>query len=276
MPQGWSLWVDDSPGTANVPTGGAVTRLIKHPVWISVGTVVGVLALVLSAVAYVQSGPSDSRLSIAALTLGEPVELTAEEWGPTGYPEDRYPMDDVAAAPIDVTFKNDGGTTASIGSVSVTVIRSDYIQSCLRQGAGGVSVAAEYELLIPPSHLGGDSLGEPVSRKIDFTVNPGETGRFVLTVGPEQQADNIAIVAALRLTFVLSDGTTLETDPIIIGTTQDIVDTLVSEVEAADPGDSEIGRLCRTEVQKIEDVVGTDGISTDAVDQLRDAYQKVV
>lgn len=262
-------------GAAGPASGSKVLAAIKNPVWATVGTVVGVLAIGVSGFAYLQANSSsEGRLRIAAVTLDEPVDVAAIELSANGQPEGNRPLGDVAVAPIDVTFKNDGGSVASINQVSATVVKSEHILSCLQQGAGGVGVAAEYALKIPRGQLFEEGVREQTSTGIDFKVDPGETGRFVVTVGPEDQAANAAVIMAVRLTFTLSDGGTLETDPVVIGTTQNFIDELVAEVAGADPGNENVGRFCPRELEKIDNVVSVGSQHAKSVDELREAYQR--
>lgn len=276
-PLGWDLWVDDQPSADHTSVDNPRSKLvgaIKHPVWIGIGTVVGVLALGVSGfTAWQANSPSNDRLSIAAVTLGVPVDLSAVEEGATGYPEDVYPTDDIAAAPIDVTFKNDGGSVASIRTVTSTIVRMESLQSCdpEKRGAGGVSVAAKYSLQIPR----GDRELEPVSNSIDFKVDPGETGRLAVTIGPESQAKNQVYVFAVRLSFGLDDGTMVETGPVVIGTTGDIIDEFISQAANEDSNDARVAKLCEPELAKIEDVVSVGGTIAEPVARLREAFQRL-
>lgn len=253
-----------------------IGNAIKHPVWISVATVVGVLTLAVSAFAYLRgNGESGEGLSIAAVSIGEPTDLAADQWQPTGYVEDVRPMPDVAAAPIDITFKNNGKSLASITEVTATFIKSDSIQPCgAGRGAGGVSIAAQYSLQIPLYKESGEVDPIQVSTDMEFAVKPGETERLVVTVGPERQADNAVVVFAVSLGFVLDDGSTLQSDPVVLGTTQEIIKTFVAQASESEIND-EVRKLCEPELAKIDAVIDVGEVVAEPVQQLRDAYQRL-
>ena len=204
---------------------------------------------------YGQTVHPRSRLSIAAVTLDEPVDVAAIELrAPNGQPEGNRPMGDVAVAPIDVTFKNDGGSVASINQVSATVVESEHILSCLRQGAGGVGVAAEYALKIPRGQLfeeGVRSRFQPGSTRVD----PGETQPVRCNSRPRRPGGECGCHHGGPPDLHAERWRHLETDPVVIGTTQNFIDELVAEVAGAEPGNENVGRFCPRELEKIDNVI---------------------
>jgi len=253
-----------------------VTDAIKHPVWISVGTVVGVLALVVAGFTYLRAnGSSGDGLTVAAVTLGTPINLGGVEEGATGYPEDRRPTN-VSAAPVDITFKNAGSSTAGISSVTAQVLKGVNLNSCLQQGAGASQILAEYALKVPARQLFDEGAAvDPVSDPIDFKVEPGETGRLAVTVGPDGQYDNNLIVMAVRLVFQVDDGTTVETEPLVIGTTEAIIDQFVSDAANNGSGRRYSTATCAEQLAKINDVTRLGESISEPVQRLLKAYQHV-
>ena len=128
-------------------------------------------------------------------------------------------------------------------------------------------MAAEYALKVS-----GDS---PVQSTIDVKVDPGETERVAVTVGPVQQAENTVMLYALRLRFGLGDGNTVETEPVIIETTKAIVEDLISESAKADPAAENVAQFCPREIANIDDVLGEGSVVAEPVKQLREAYQRL-
>ena len=212
--------------------------------------------------------------SIAAVTLDEPVDVAAIELSANGQPEGNRPMGDVAVAPIDVTFKNDGGSVASINQVSATVVESEHILSCLRQGAGGVGVAAEYALKIPRGQLFEEGVREQISTRIDFRSIPARP-TVRCNSRPRRPGGECGCHHGgppdLHAERWRHPGKRIPSSSV----RRKISSTNWSRrLPGRNPGTKNVGRFCPRELEKIDNVISVGSQHAKSVDELREAYQR--
>lgn len=241
---------------------------IKHPVWISIATVVGVLALI---VTFLQSG-GDSKsadVEVAAVTFGDPTAIDADIAGDAGEKAmGRTERGTEAATPIDITLKNNGGEPAHIVEVETKVLNARTV-NCSQRGGGAV-VSAFYGVKLPlDSYSVGDlSLPDPVSAPVDYTVKHGSVDRMEITVGPEEVGNGDPMVVAVQIRLIPEQGEPIDVPPLALSQ-PDLVDSTVNGGLG-----SWIGEQCIQDAADFLDrVVASTEVQSPDVIQLRDAVK---
>lgn len=241
---------------------------IKHPVWISVATVVGVLALIAT---YLQAG-GDSKpadLEIAAVAFGDPTAIEAKSgMSYTDAVGEEWEQITEAATPVDITLKNNGGTPAHIVGVETKVLTARSID-CSMQGGGAV-VSAFYGVALPldPWQISELSLPEAVSTPVDFTVKKGSVDRMNVTVGPEQVGNGNPMVIAAQLRLIPERGEAIDVPPLALSQPDLVEQTVTNGVKFWS------NEKCIHEVaQFLDRIFASTEIQSPDVVRLRDAVQ---
>ena len=181
---------------------------VKHPVWISIGTLVGVLAIV---IAFLQmgGGAKSGGLEVADMTFGNPTPIDAMA-GAEGMEQGQVAG---AATPLDIALKNTGGAVVHITRIE-TEVSEVKIVDCSMQG-GGTTISASYGVKVPVTGytagqlVSSDALAaDPivVSTPVDYTIKPGSVDRMEVTVGPEKNFNGDPVAVAVQMRLVPDQG----------------------------------------------------------------------
>lgn len=257
------------PNAAPPKKSSSVMRALKHPVWISLGTLIAVAGLIVTYFQVRQDGSASAgSLEFAAVTLQNPEPIKAVTYDVTN-PSATTPVTDRTVTPIDITIKNNGGTAAHIGTIKADVLIGENVD-CGRQG-GETRVSAEYSLTIPFSQAGG--VQKNVSAPIDFTVQPGSTDRMVVTVGLSEET-HVPFALAVKLTLVPDSGPPMQIEPMALINPYG-VDNEMRMIEMM--GSSADFKQCVTEKQQtIDGIYTATKVQSPDLNRLRDAYAQVI
>lgn len=191
--------------------GRLASALVKNPLWATIGSLVGVIGVVVSGVQIYQAAqdaPAD--LEVAMSTIGGPQSVPAV--GIDLVSSTRIldsPVHDVKYNPIDITLKNNGGEPSLVTRVVVDVKIHESLNDCTFSGAGPAGISAEYSLKIPAGN-GPPYLGE-VPHDVRFEVKPGAVDRMALTIGPEVETSAYyPYVMGFAVRLIQDDGSELE------------------------------------------------------------------
>lgn len=292
-PPGWQLWIDDRPPAPqqSLPTpappaheppnahpfakfGGA----IKHPVWISVGTVVGALSLVVALVAMNTSRQDQGDLVVASVSMDNISEIngTVDSTVST-VSTAQEPIDSPQkTAPVDITIKNNSNQPATINEIRGEVLQFSDLPDCGRFGGGPAQLTASYGLIIPtqrnPDSGGVESSASRISTQTDFTIPANSVGRMEVTFGPDIQNISHARpkVMAIRITLIPENGLPLEVGTAGGVTTSGIVDHIVRN-ESDFAGKSECNSANLAELTKMNQLAD---VRSPLLDQLSGVYER--
>lgn len=260
------------PGYAPAVTGPSKAKfagVMKHPVWVTIGTIVGVVGVVVAFVQMNQS-PTPGNLEVAHVSFSSPTSINAID-GAEDENNRRGVGPNVAttepATPIDISLKNNGGTPSHIVRIETKVL--DARSATCSQRGGGTQISAFYSVRIPYDPWKGEAKVETVTSPIDFTVKPNSVDRMVITVGPEwtgNSGDPILIVVQMRL--IPEQGEPVVLEPIAVSQPssvdsqveynktfvgQGILDDCFREQADALSGTIESTELCSPEVVRLRD-----------------------
>lgn len=191
---------------------GFAGAILKHKVWATVGTVVGVVALI---VAYVQVQPDDkpAALELANVSFDNPTPIEAKAGG-SDMDEADWEQTTAPATPIDISLKNNGGAPAHIVRIETKVLDAKTI-SCSRQG-GGAMVSAYYGVTIPYDPFMETLTNDEISTPVDYTVKAGAVDRMVITIGPEDTGNGRPIGFAVALRLIQEQGDPIDVGPLAV------------------------------------------------------------
>lgn len=220
-PPNWPLWVEDSPRRR-----GAMLAGLKHPAWVSIGTVISVAALVLTVVQLVPLR-SGADIEIAALSVqsAEPIKADFVKTGLL----DRSPAHDESATAIEIAIKNNGDTAIRFTTITAEVLDT-FRWECPR-GGGGAFISAEYTLRLPwiIEDDGARTQLQSVSASIDLRIAEASIERVAMTVGPED-AHKWPVVTFTRLIFSDASGAhRVTTAPVALITEPSNIDDHLSQ-----------------------------------------------
>jgi hypothetical protein len=252
------------------PSRSKFAGMIKHPVWVTVGTVVGVVGLV---VTYFQMNDSASPedLQIANVSFSSPAPIEAiqgrEEEGEGGFGPN-VPAEE-PATPIDITLKNNGGTPAHIVRLEAEVLEARSA-TCSQRG-GGTQISAFYSVKVPYDPWKGEAKSKTVTSPIDFTVKPNSVDRMVITVGPEWTGNKgDPILMAVRIRLVPERGEPLLLDPIAVSQPYS-VDSQI-EYNKGFVGLGILDDCFRREADELSSTIQSTKLCSPDVIRLRDGY----
>lgn len=187
---------------------------VKHPLWISIGTVVGVLGLVVAGIDYFRGQETSGGVEVASVSIASPEVIGATIAEP-GLPRIEEPYDNFTATPIDVSLKNAGSDSFHITEITAEPRFSKRWQCDFRGGYSRIS--AEYSIVMP-TNLQGDGSeneSEAASTSVDYQVPPGSSERMLVTVGPDdERTTNYFYVVDLKLKS--DSGVELVTPPLAL------------------------------------------------------------
>jgi hypothetical protein len=218
-----------------MPMTGFARTITKHPIWATVGTVVGAVALV---VTFVQINQDDkpAAVEVATVSFQTPTPIDAKAGGSDMDVAD-WEQTTAPATPIDVSLKNNGGTAAHIVKIETTVLDAKTV-TCNHQG-GGSLVSAYYGVTIPYNPFTEELSSDTVSTPVDYTVKPGSVDRMVITVGPEETGNGKAIVFAVQIRLIQENGDPLVLEPLALsqpdGVEQEIGSNAMFHYAETDP-----------------------------------------
>ena len=217
-PPGWPLWIEDGAPGAKANGGAKFSGMIKHPVWTSVGTVVGVLALVVTAAGFLRDGEQPGRVEIGGIAIGSAEPITATGKAP-GLGEIE-PVTNYTAAPIDITLTNTGDTPVHV--VRITAEPEDSLNWACQPRGGGLAITANYSVTLPTRFVDEKVyyLAERASAPVDFTVKANSSDRMVVTVGPQGGLEPYVFFSTLHLET--DDGGTVVTPPLAVVTPTEV------------------------------------------------------
>lgn len=276
VPPGWPLWVDDyATATDQTPDNKPRSNLvgaIKHPVWVSVGTVAAVLSLVVAGVSYLQSQNRSGQLEVAAVTIENVTELQGANFDITGSNPDS-PMN-VGAMPIDVTLKNNGNASVSIAKIEAELVSQvGKVKDCTTVGAGPAAIKAEYAVRLPYDANTGEVRKQPVLAETDFKIDPGRVERLAVTVGPGEQTWYSALLLEVRLRLIQDDGTEIDLPKVVLITPQSHVEGYIEHSKDSDY----LSRSCLDEsIATLDQALSIDGVHSTSIAELREAYESAL
>ncbi|QZA06316.1 hypothetical protein K3U94_14900 [Mycolicibacter heraklionensis] len=249
-----------------------VVGAIKHPAWVGVGTLAGVLTLVVAGVGYFQSANKAGGLEVSAVTVENVIELSGAEFDATGHSSERFVMD-VGATPVDVTLKNNGRAALTIKKIQAQLInevskRDSYVKNCAFSGGGPAAITAEYALSLPVDSSG-ELTKQPALTDTEFKIEPGSVERLSVTIGPGEDSFYSLRVIEVGLRLIQDDNQEVNLPNIVLITPQNHVQ---EAIEMANSGD--MYRKClETSIATLDDALKIDGVHSAALTELRDAYQ---
>lgn len=265
-PAGWTFWTDEPPMVSQ-PKRKRRDVFMNHPLWTSVGAVIGIVGLVISGVQIWQSfqaAPEDLEMSIGV--IGSPESIAAQQVNRSAGNE---VMGTVAyvANPIDITVKNNGGEESTVTQVIAEVKHYELLGDCTASGAGEAGISAEFTIKLPdnpdPSAL------HAYEQPMTFSVKPGAVERMSITVGPEISTFyNYPYVIGVSLTLVHDDGKTLDAGSYTFVTNHTAVEKNIAESRDA--------TCAQRNLDTLEGIYAFQSIKATELDQLRSAYRTLV
>lgn len=191
------------------------SRVISHRFWIVLGCLVSVIGLVAAVVGFLVTRTTSTAadLEVAAVSMDQIVDLEYTAIYPDGFDKP------VAAAPLDITLKNNGDEPIRITKILGEVIDFQKLEPCRTGGASDPEVSASYTLKVsterkPIDSAGGGGLVVTDNRPtapVDFVVKPGTADRMEVSFGfDEEQVGGVPSIVVVKVSLVTEDGDVLE------------------------------------------------------------------
>jgi hypothetical protein len=241
-------------------------RFIEHPLWTSLGAIIGVVGIVVS-IYQLAGGPgyTPAALEVAIVSMSTPAEIEATVTSP-GSDQQRMT---VIAAPVDITLKNNGDKPALITAIEAELLYYKPLDDCASPGAGPGVISAYYSIKLPTPGYDETTNPGPYLTSTRFEVKPASVDRMQLTIGPEEQlwATNYAKVMAVRLTLVHDGSEKLEVGTVEIATTGENVQNQIEH--------SKIRSCAKDNMAVLDELYAIQGYHAPDLDKLRAAYQRL-
>ncbi|MFT3661158.1 MAG: hypothetical protein QM809_07085 [Gordonia sp. (in: high G+C Gram-positive bacteria)] len=141
-------------------------------------------------------------MEIAAATFGDVIQLIGSA---SLYGSSKTEPISIGVTPIDLTWKNGGGSALKITEIVTTVTTSERLNWCRGGGFGQTKVSASYSVVLPIDQQGLPTL-TTVTSPADFTVAPRSTDRMSITLGYEGQTSLGAHATVLAVSITLKSG----------------------------------------------------------------------
>lgn len=246
---------------------GLFSRAAQNPVWTTLGALVGIVGLVLSAVEVYQAlrtPPVD--LEVVALALDSQQSLQGTLTGGADG------VRSVEFTPIEITLQNKGGEPSLITNIKAEVVFFQQLQDCTFTEPPPEALTAKYNLAIPIA--GVEPAKTDIASEIRFEVKAGAVDRMVLSLGPQTQAAfaTAPMVITAKLTMVHDDDQVLEVHGVSLVTT---VGTAEAQIEALSSDPSPEARACaKANLKQLQTMFAIQAIRSRALESLRSAYQR--
>jgi hypothetical protein len=149
-------------------------------------TIIGVIAALIAI--YPIFADDDASLEVIAFEVRDPGEVDATVYDVSD-PEGSQQQQTINTNQFDITLQNDGGMSAFIEEIEVTLKYAQQMEDC-RQSGGEMRVSAEYTVPVP---VDGRAVPFDLSRDISFEVEAGRVDRMSISLGPEEQSISSAV-----------------------------------------------------------------------------------
>lgn len=248
------------------PAKGALARrtsmFIEHPLWTSVGAIIGVVGIVVSIIQMMGgSGYTPASLEAEIVTMGTPEEIDANR---VAEGVDATSTT-VTSSPVDITLKNNGDEPALITQANAEVVFQDELADCSNGERPGGTVTAQYSMPLPTSDGGSQIESGTHSTSTRFEVKPGAIDRMQLTLGPDHQTAAISVLAA-HLTLTHDGAETLDIGTVLVANTRR---------DVAASTDSPIDPVCASNNLKVLDkLYSVQGYRAPDLKRLRSEYER--
>lgn len=247
------------------------STLRKHPVWSSLGALLGVAGVVISVIQLVVPAPgSGPGLEVAALAIGDPEQIDAVSG--TAIPNDTYPGDPrpMDVTPVDITLKNNGNKDSVVNKAEAELLYAASLHDCTMSGAGPAQVTANYALTFPMSSQGYDfgDLGKTASENTEFVVRAGSVDRMQLTVGPEKQSGNhYPTVLAFRVWLYHDGDSRLDVGTVALAASTKEVDAQINGAKSAS--------CAQESLVELDKLYAVADVRSPELDRLREKYDQL-
>lgn len=217
--------------------GRVANRFILHPLWSTLGAIIGVIGIAVSIIQLWDSsdaGYIPAELEVSILTVDSPEEIE----GVVIYPDNSQQSINLTASPVDITLKNNGDRPSLITEANAEVLFHSQLQDCTagvgspRQGR----LSAAYSIKLPTAENKATGELATTSTSMRFEVKPGSVDRMRLTLGPDKQAyaTNYPLAMAVHITLVHDGSETLDVGTVAFATTGESVQTQIRDGENPD------------------------------------------
>lgn len=244
------------------PKKRVASKAIEHPIWTTLGAVLGVVGLVLSGIEIYQNvrpDPADLEVVYISIDSQQSVKGTLEGQSVS-----------VGLTPIELTLQNKGGEPVLISKIEADVVFFQQLVDCTRSQPRPGAITVPYALPIPMDGVA--PRANQFAKEVRIAVEPGVADRVVLTLGPQSQSgfDTQPMVMSVRLKLAHGGGQTMDVGTVSLVTTVDAASKQIDGLTVP----SEQTRSCAEQnLGHLDTMFAIQARRSAVLESLRSAYQ---